>query len=236
MPRSGNHKGFVRGVREKSIRLSDSNSWRSTTALLSDFSETIPHARLKGYLSKAGGNKNLANELYSWDLDISSALWRHFNVLEIGLRSALSLQLVNMSPSVNWWLNENLLLQSEKSKIAALGDKNGTPFSQDEIITRLTLGFWASLLSKKYHQRLWQAGLEDAFPNFQGKRRDFHMKLERLRKLRNRIAHHEPIIDREINLDLNLIVEVCGTLDRRIESWIGADKRVDKILARYPTI
>lgn len=121
--------------------MSDSNSWRSTTALLSDFSETIPHARLKGYLSKAGGNKNLANELYSWDLDISSALWR-----------------------------------------------------------------------------------------------DFHKKLERLRKLRNRIAHHEPIIDREINLDLNLIVEVCGTLDRRIESWIGADKRVNKILARYPTI
>lgn len=215
--------------------MSDSNLSGSTTALLNDFSETLPHARLKGYLSKAGGNKNLASELYSWDLDISSALWRHFNILEIGLRSDLSIQLTRMSPSTNWWLNENLLLRSEKLKIAALGDKNGTPFTQDEIITRLTLRFWASLLSKKYHQRLWQAGLEDAFPNFQGKRREIHIKLERLRKLRNRIAHHEPIIDREINLDVNLIVEVCGTLDQRIESWIGADKRVSKILARYPT-
>jgi hypothetical protein len=69
----------------------------------------------------------------------------------------------------------------------------GTGAPVGKVIAELTFGFWPNLISKHFHP-LWSASLHKAFPYAHVPRRDVHFRLEVIRRLRNRIAHHEPIL------------------------------------------
>jgi hypothetical protein len=69
----------------------------------------------------------------------------------------------------------------------------GTGAPVGKVIAELTFGFWPSLISKHFHP-LWSASLHKAFPYAHAPRRAVHLRLEVIRRLRNRIAHHEPIL------------------------------------------
>jgi hypothetical protein len=66
----------------------------------------------------------------------------------------------------------------------------------------LNFGFWPSLFHKKYEARIWQkkGALQMVFANHIKVGLILNIKkiradLENIRKLRNRIFHHEPIIN-----------------------------------------
>ena len=72
----------------------------------------------------------------------------------------------------------------------------------DRIVSELMFGFWVVILSRNYDARLWRGGnsaaLKNAFrriPKRKRQRQIIHQQYNRIRELRNRVFHYEPICD-----------------------------------------
>ena len=65
-------------------------------------------------------------------------------------------------------------------------------------------------------------------------RHGLHSSLENLRTLRNRIAHHEPIFDRQLEQDYKVTMAVLGGLSPITLQWIKHHCRVPEVLAVRP--
>ena len=202
--------------------------------------QSIPVLRLQPYLDLCNGDFAQGTNFYLWNIEISGAFWGSFNLLEITLRNSIHEQLVKMTSDINWWarsdilhLNERLIV--EKVKVKLIG--KDVDFVAGNLISELGLGFWVALLSKKYHQALWVDSLENAFPGYSGRRSQLYSDLDRLRKLRNRIAHHEPIYRRDLSKDQESICEILGFLNHEVEKLLRKLSRVPKLIEnKIPTI
>jgi len=64
-----------------------------------------------------------------------------------------------------------------------------------QTIAQLTLSFWKGLFSADYEAALWKPVLRRLFPNKAIERVDVARHLEVIYEARNRIAHHEAVID-----------------------------------------
>jgi hypothetical protein len=65
-------------------------------------------------------------------------------------------------------------------------------------------------------------------------RRMLHSRLEEIRKLRNRIAHHEPIFDRALAHDYSRIIDVISWTSPEAMSWLRSFEKVTRELSRRP--
>ncbi|HVB15454.1 MAG TPA: hypothetical protein VNF04_02870, partial [Stellaceae bacterium] len=65
-----------------------------------------------------------------------------------------------------------------------------------KIVSELTLGFWTNLFKRQYEDPLWRKTLRLAFPHVGGPltRGQVFIILDKIRRLRNRIGHHEQIL------------------------------------------
>ncbi|GAA0434489.1 hypothetical protein Acor_08950 [Acrocarpospora corrugata] len=97
----------------------------------------------------------------------------------------------------------------------------GLSAAPDRIVEELSFGFWVSLLGSgnNYDQHLWRPALYRAFPGWRGRRRDLHLKLDYLRVLRNKIAHHAPIHHRHLTVDHDRVLECLGYVDAGLARW-----------------
>ena len=199
----------------------DSGQTLSTEKLALVLAETLPLARLQSFLKAEDYEPLAAGKLYLENLHASARLWIFFNIFEILLRNAISKQLFLIFPDQPWWMEAEGLLSKERRTVKTVrsyveSKKGEVTFG--DVIGATSLGFWTELLSKNYHQRLWVKGLSQAFPEYKGKRRDLHTAVERLRKLRNRIAHHEPILNRDLEYDFNLLISLIGYMEPKVSA------------------
>ena len=71
-----------------------------------------------------------------------------------------------------------------------------------KVIAGFSFGFWKYLCARHYLTSLWVDALAGAFPQHpsgpdpRSVRSDVHNRMTRVHKLRNRVAHHEPIHNR----------------------------------------
>ncbi|MEZ8733822.1 Abi family protein [Vibrio sp. 10N.239.312.D08] len=81
-----------------------------------------------------------------------------------------------------------------------LRNEGRLPIRHDDVISRLMFGFWCGLLSSDFEDvtnksLLWPNLLSDVFPNtpHKPKRTRVEKSLNKIKDLRNRLSHHEPI-------------------------------------------
>ncbi len=72
--------------------------------------------------------------------------------------------------------------------------RENIPVSDGKIIAELTFAFWKRLYSAEYEHQLWRATLKRTFPNKNLKRSQVSAQLEIVYQMRNRLAHHEPVV------------------------------------------
>lgn len=197
----------------------ESRQRSSTKGLVLALGDSMPKSRLQSLLGDQEFDSVKAGELFIENLRVSAKLWIFFHIFEILLRNSISDRLILMFPEQPWWQSAEVLLSQERHTVHSaqrkISEKKGQ-FEIGDVIGELNFGFWVELLSSKYHKRLWAYGLGQAFPQYRGKRRDLHTAVERLRKLRNRIAHHEPILNRDLDYDLKLLVTLIGYIEPRV--------------------
>lgn len=68
-----------------------------------------------------------------------------------------------------------------------------------QVIAQLTLGFWKGLFAAEYEAALWKPVLRKLFPNKAVTRLVVAAHLETLYGARNRLAHHEPIMQARLD-------------------------------------
>lgn len=201
----------------------------------------IGSSRLAPYLASCGDDPAAAIRLYSWNIEASTAILGASAALEVGIRNAMHRELTTYSTRESWW--DSLPLRSNeddqiREAIKFLERRRGAGrWSSGHVVAELRASFWESLLVNRYHRSLWEPALKNAFPNFTGRRGDLHERMERLRLLRNRAAHHEPVHARDLMVDHRYMCELGLYADADLATWISSTSRLpDVVAARDDTI
>jgi hypothetical protein len=117
--------------------------------------------------------------------------------VEVTLRNALDAALMRHTGELDWFETQLALLDERGQESVTLArTKLGSDASHGKLVAELTFGFWTSLLNKNYEQTFWVPALHDAFPGLsssQRTRRTVSSRMNKIRDLRNRVFHHEPI-------------------------------------------
>ena len=213
--------------------------FRYTPTNLSALERTVSPERLAPYRAAAGAEPAAALRLYAWNATISAALYVPLQGVEVTLRNALHQQLAQVY-GTTWYTNTATgLTPSETRRISqavANLTRSGKPTSPDRVLTELSFGFWVSLLGHgpAYEMRLWRKALYKAFPHAKLSRRQAHTPLDRLRTLRNRIAHHEPIFGRHLAADYASMLRVIQWISPETAQWVAHHNTVTQTLAERP--
>src|SRR5207237_994804 len=130
----------------------------------------------------------------------SQALYPALQILEITLRNSLHKAITELFQSEKWF-ELPFLHTHEKAKINKaknnLAEKKKT-FTTGRLVAELSFGFWVSLFDIRYEhdQTLWPKIIKPAFPFLPKGQRSRHFlsrELNRIKNLRNRVFHYEPI-------------------------------------------
>lgn len=192
--------------------------------------------RFQRYMSWAGGNREDAFHLYALNTQLSEALYTPLQVLEITLRNRFHAILANRYGEC--WFDVPALLpssdhQKRLAKARADLEKENKPVSSGGIVSTVTFGFWTGLLSPSY-ESLWQQTLYQAAKDSDGKgltRKALSARLTPIRILRNRIAHHEPILAWNLPRHYQAMLQVTAWLSPAAHDWSRFHSRFEQV---YP--
>jgi hypothetical protein len=192
-----------------------------TPASIVEIRQALSEPRFQTYFGLAGGDVELAMRQYVWNAALASGLQTPLHLLEVTLRNAVNDRL-KRAHGANWIDTAGLLKSPETAMVTEAKNylaSRGETATLDKIVAELNFRFWVGIFSRKY-DRLWLASLQSLFaPKIQ--RHDIHGKLDRLRTLRNRIAHHETIQHRHLMADLNDIKQIVGALSPTMLDWLN---------------
>ncbi|MDR7302039.1 hypothetical protein [Haloactinomyces albus] len=198
----------------------------------------------------AGGDVDVAFRLYQWNPEVCSAFYGPMHWLEIGLRNALNDTLRGHYGRDDWWTSAPLDDNGHRMVGNARGElveearrkkhsrRNVMEPCADDIVAKLAFGSWVSLLSrgKAYDRYLWVPLLYKAFPNYSGPRRPLHSELEKMRRLRNRIMHYEPVFEHDLHSYRAGIYRQLGYLSPVIADQARRFDRIPEVLGRYDEV
>jgi hypothetical protein len=231
--------------------------------------QAISPDRLGTYLRAGKGDPGRARALYLWDRDVASAVLADVAVVEVALRNALNDGLVRMHGE-DWYTRDIGLDDRSRTKLAAawrdLPRARRTP---GRVVAQLMFGFWVDLLDSGgtvgrepqqwdvRYDDLWRAGLARVFPGGRTEaaalgarfsRAWTHQQVRTVQILRNRAAHHEPLINgvplpgqRQSGRSRISVVQghqacllVLRMIDRDLGEWAQQQSRVPAEIALRP--
>ncbi|MCP1471868.1 hypothetical protein J3E64_003581 [Sphingobium sp. OAS761] len=178
--------------------------------------------RFDTYLNWTGGNQALAERLYTYNVQLSAALYGPLHMQEIALRNMADAALIQRYGQ-SWFDNPAVLTTAYQTGCIAKARQTlqqaNKPAVRSQIIAELNFGFWSSLFGRQAHH-LWQT----LRPIFQAKgvqRGMIAQELRELRLLRNRIAHYEPIVAQPLAQRYASITTLTGWLSPSAAAWIA---------------
>ena len=137
---------------------------------------------------------------YAWNIALSESLYPNLQLLEIAVRNTIH-NAASQHFNSEFWFDQHAVLQHPHEKDAVLAakhklTKSHKPHDAGRVVAELNFGFWTSLLDSRYEQVLWPRLLQKAFPHLPRRirtRATLSRRFHRVRQLRNRVFHHEPI-------------------------------------------
>ncbi len=205
-----------------------------TSAPHHDLETALSLERFNRYVGWASGDRNRAVELYTLNTRLSEALYIPLQMLEVALRNRI--HAVMSTAHHEEWFNEEWLGERQLEQVAKANEdirrdkKEPTP---GRLVAELTFSFWTAMLGSDYEQ-LWQTGLHQIARKPNGKgvtRKQLSGPLTPIRVLRNRIAHHEPIIKWDLPKHYGNMVQITSWLSPAAAEWCIQHCRFDEI---YP--
>lgn len=230
--------------------------------------QAISTARLATYRRVTSDDAS-AWALYRWNIELSAAWLPLMADTEVALRNAIHSQLAAHFGRSDWWANERLVLddQTAETLVAVVRDHQkkiaqGT-VGAGKVVADLMFGAWVLLLGKggrsalgrsiDYEANLWRPTLRFAFATGTTTRtgrprrptqEQVHRRAANVQRLRNRVAHHEPIFDGIKSPGSRTVVPLLDVWDETIEllGWLCPDlaelhrveRRIPDLVARRP--
>jgi hypothetical protein len=179
---------------------------------------------------------------YAWNMALGGSLYGPLQALEVALRNTLHDALTTFHQTDRWYQHRSVFpagvagdktFADAKAAVNTIS-RHHNPATADgpgRVVAELSFGFWTTLLTGSYGspasrrtgwRPLWPALVTVAFPNLPnpaGTARDRVLLAQRfddIRKLRNRVSHHEPVWK--------------GLYDPKAKVRLGVDIQHDQLL------
>lgn len=187
-----------------------------------------------------------ALNLYLWNAQISGAFLTPLHICEVVIRNAVADALETKygtkwpwapafeqslpSPPVGYSPRQDLF--NARKKAHTIG----------KVIPELKFAFWQRMFTRRHDARLWNTylflimpGLDTSKP-VNNLRADIYKDLEEIRSLRNRIAHHEPILTRDLANDFTRITRLITYRSQVTADWMTAhnEQQIQTMLQNRP--
>jgi hypothetical protein len=193
--------------------------------------------RMAAYVNPENPGDRETAARYVWDRALASAIQPVLHALEIAFRNELARAASKLTAARNFrsagvpsWLDAvpSMLMERERQKVQNAKERLGSDprrWTEGRLISKLDFGFWVALCRDAYADsrgvgpRLWPRALGLAFqmrPKSVTTRAEIYHQFDRVRMFRNRVAHHEPIWDRDYIVQHDYILESLGWISPRL--------------------
>lgn len=184
------------------------------------------------------------DQLALWNQRLSASFMSDVAHVEIALRNSLdkglSLRLENQGETLHWSEDPKgdlfglggsefvARLNQAKSRVLLLKGQ----VNPNDLVAELELGFWIAILGKRF------TGLHgDLVSCFHGlpdrNIRQTPIRARRMRKFRNRIAHHHRILHRDLQADWQNIVELASFVHPKLKEFLIDTSETPRLLQRF---
>jgi hypothetical protein len=200
---------------------------------------SVSPERLLRYEGIAAGDSAQALRLYMWNTALSESLYGPIQGLEVTLRNKIHRRFSDQF-GARWFDDSRAGLQyAQRDQVlrAKLSlQHQGKPLDPSRLIAELSFGFWVGLFGRRYETHLWRPHLRQLFTNAPSPllRKDVHRVLDEIRILRNRVAHHEPILQRALTQEHVLVLTVIAWLCTATTSWVAHHSRFNVVYSARP--
>jgi hypothetical protein len=181
--------------------------------LITALERPVSRVRLENY--RHGGSDLDMVVNYFYNVELSEALYPALQAFEVALRNSVHLALTQHFNNDPFWFDTPGLyplprppktspwqedaLRAARTKLS----QEGKPHDPDRIVAEMHLGFWHALFNRPFERKLWRANraalITQVFPHVPAKhrnRQDIWNRVDRIRIIRNRVMHYEPIWSR----------------------------------------
>jgi hypothetical protein len=172
------------------------------TQFIADLERPISRVRLENYRPANGSDLDMVVN-YFYNLERSEALYPTLQAFEIALGNSIHLTLKDHFQTDDWFDRRGFLPAWQRSQISAARAtllKEKKAHDADRIVAELHFGFWHSMFNSPFERGLWRpnhsALVGQVFPQISRKERNRQSvwdRIDRVRIIRNRVMHYEPI-------------------------------------------
>jgi hypothetical protein len=218
----------------------------TTVTTLQAVKNALSAARMGTYEAATGaiGNDPAALALYAWNAQVSGALLMPLHICEVVVRNAVS-EALEATYGHQWpWSStfEHSLPNPSGgySPRKDLQNVRKSMLTTGKLIPELKFVFWQKMFTGRHDTRLWNPHLTSVLPNLDGTksvnalRQNVYQELEQIRALRNRIAHHEPIFNRNLTDDFQRIVDLVEFRCQLTADWMIKNQQATAIINVRP--
>lgn len=202
--------------------------------------KNLPEPRLAPYLSAAEDDPARALELYEWNAKMSGAAIEQVSHLEVLLRHTVDQQLRLRAKEnqigIPWFLlppmsaNQQRAVDQVRDRLR--GQRRET---RDQVIAGLSFGFWSGWFGNK-HEELWRQSLHAGFPNGSGHRKEVAKLAEQIRKFRNRVAHHDSLLNIDVGFEMEAVFRLAEIINSDVAAWMRSVDRTDEVGSQKPFV
>lgn len=201
--------------------------------------------RIDRYLVASGNSKARAISLYKANLRVAQSFHPLLGALEVALRNQINTILTAHFGDADWIINQkkgfmvdpSLTYMDRRRGVRVVNDflkmsvekserrfrRLRIPVSSGKIISDQSLGFWTDLFEVHHYKLLLGRPIQafNHLPSGHG-RKEVSERLNKIRLMRNRINHNEPVCFKGSCIDFSCVEDVySAAID--ILSWIDPD-------------
>lgn len=159
-------------------------------------------------------------------------------VCEVVIRNAVA-NAIQAEHGADWAFNVRFVRSMQQNRRNEL--LNARQETTEQAICELPFVFWQGFFTVRFDDEIWKKHWAVALPNakhadLQAMRTEVFENLEKIRKLRNRIAHHEPIFNRNPQGDYKRIIKIISYCSQDTADWVKSCQRIDELLKIKPIL
>jgi hypothetical protein len=210
--------------------------------------DALSSSRIGTYEAAAGNggpDDPSAVALYAWNAQVSAYLLMPLHICEVVVRNAAAAAIEAIhGPDWPWNLGFLASLPPRYPGIySPLDDLQKVSRAQPttgKVIPELKFAFWENMFTVTHDARIWQTEILRVFPHHPQGETFFQLRgrinadLLSIRRLRNRIAHHEPIFTRNLASDFARIRGLVALRSADVASWMMGNQIASDFISKTP--
>ena len=210
-----------------------------TPADIASLRAALSTPRFAAYLRRAGNDDGYGLELYLYNARLAKAFLYPLHVVEVTLRNAIDESLVAVyGPTWPFDVHFRTAVLTPDGLVTldkAIDRAGGRRAKKDQVVATLTFDFWSNLFRPEYGA-FWRTKLNIVLPHLPRSisRHDIQSAVKEINQFRNRIAHHEPILDLNAIDVMARIKTVVGYRCLTTEAWMRHYTTVAQALRTRP--